>query len=201
MRRLARYSFTLCSLASLMMCGVPTASFVGGLYETDQLYYTTQSFDGTRWRYGAWGIASVQGRLILHRNDGSSGAGGASQTEFVRRFGHEGTGWRCEWAPLPDGGLIFRRDRWWNRVGFGYADMVTPPAGPGGVTTRSRQVVVPIAVPLLASAMPPVVWVCRRLVRRHRLRCGLCQNCGYDLRTSPRRCPECGDPVRTGGGA
>ncbi len=49
-------------------------------------------------------------------------------------------------------------------------------------------------VALLFAALPAVrlrsILRTRRQNRRNRA--GLCQHCGYDLRASPNRCPECG---------
>ncbi len=47
------------------------------------------------------------------------------------------------------------------------------------------------AVPLLLLA--PGLRRARRTRRRQRL--GLCLRCGYDLRASPERCPECATPI------
>ena len=35
----------------------------------------------------------------------------------------------------------------------------------------------------------------QRRYRRHLIACGICLKCGYDLRESEDRCPECGTPV------
>jgi hypothetical protein len=64
-----------------------------------------------------------------------------------------------------------------------------------GNVIRWREVVVPYWPFLLVSAALPARWyVCRRRARLRRLRheARLCPACGYDLRGTPDRCPECG---------
>ena len=65
---------------------------------------------------------------------------------------------------------------------------------PNGETARSLWV--PYQIPMLASAVLPIAWLISRTrqatLRRQRRRQGKCAHCGYDLRASPGRCPECG---------
>jgi hypothetical protein len=69
---------------------------------------------------------------------------------------------------------------------------------PGDPTGAHGWYDVIVAWPLLATATaaPPLLWTLlsgRRWHRaRQRRRAGLCEHCGYDLRGSPERCPECG---------
>jgi hypothetical protein len=66
---------------------------------------------------------------------------------------------------------------------------VTTPMGT--VMSVSSDLYVPLWMLAAAFALPPAAWAARRSLARRRPP-GLCGSCGYDLRASPGRCPECG---------
>lgn len=55
---------------------------------------------------------------------------------------------------------------------------------------------IPYQFPAAATAILPFAWIVSMFVRSRRrsmrLKRGLCVRCGYDLRASGERCPECG---------
>ncbi len=53
----------------------------------------------------------------------------------------------------------------------------------------------PIWLVAVFFTIVPLLWLRRRRIERRRNRPGFCQNCGYDLRATPKRCPECGTEV------
>jgi hypothetical protein len=98
--------------------------------------------------------------------------------------------WRMETEFAARSGDVFLAPR---RLGFGYIDS-TWNASPN-VRRRSTAAIVPLWFAVLLAAVLPAIraramFHCRR--RERWLRHGRCPACGYDLRGTPARCPECG---------
>lgn len=80
----------------------------------------------------------------------------------------------------------------WNRAGFRrHAAVDEDPAGALDYLNVDATVV-PAWGLLAVTTVLPAVKVFAWMGRRRRRARGLCPSCGYDLRATPARCPECG---------
>ena len=99
----------------------------------------------------------------------------------------------------PDQFYLARRAIW-QRIGF-YVNSndFTRRGDNGQVLAHSvdRGLRLPYWLIVLATGVLPILYLRRlgRLVRRYRYRHGLCPGCGYDVRATPDRCPECGEAI------
>jgi hypothetical protein len=69
---------------------------------------------------------------------------------------------------------------------------------PAPLPVLARRLSIPYWFLVLASGAGAVPWLCYWVRRRrvlHWRRQGRCSQCGYDMRATPQRCPECGTPV------
>ena len=168
---------TLAAAVSLLLCVATVALWVRSYSRSDCIVYVGPSgHRGVQWAWGA---------LIIGMDDGGSPR---RQLEFI------------SWGP-PSAEMRVGSGRW-SRLGFGYESVDAPPNVPPAVDAwmsandqpvarvRVRRLAVPMwCVAALFSVLP--IW---KLVaiRSRRNRVGVCPSCGYDLRATPDRCPECG---------
>ncbi len=83
---------------------------------------------------------------------------------------------------VPDGFLGFR---------FEYHERTNPQ----GVSERWGRAMMPYALFVILTALPPALWARRWVRTQRRLASDRCRTCGYDLRGLPHLCPECGDRI------
>jgi hypothetical protein len=89
-------------------------------------------------------------------------------------------------------------DTRWRRIGFGHIDPLQAQVrGVGGASVSFTIYWVPHWFVATVFALPPAIFLIlsHPLRKRQRRRAGQCVRCGYDLRASTNRCPECGTPI------
>ena len=91
----------------------------------------------------------------------------------------------AEWDRIP-------RQRCLPGVRFGRRTVVTSYSYAPAYSESYHQLLIPWLYPASLFAILPAAWLRSHLRRTLRKRRGLCLSCGYDLRASPTRCPECG---------
>ena len=172
MPRPARRLFTLCSAVSLLLCIALCVLWVRSYRVGDGLQ---------------WWSAGRDGGVSYHRVTSDSG-----QVAYKNTWEQGGT------RP-PAGAPQFRRTRW-EPVREGYPP--DPEAlvwagfhwqkGDGVYSGPFTLVGLPYWFLAGATAVLPLYRLARRAHARRRANRGRCSSCGYDLRATADRCPECG---------
>jgi hypothetical protein len=210
MRRLARYTFHLTAALSLVLCLAACVLWVRSHEHRDDITKRWADPQGPAYRFRA--MQSAGGSLSYTSSDQLVPADEfARREEFDRQVvrnyearhkvrPRRGDGWR--WT-TSRGRTVhqYQSAGFPRRLGF-EADVVhrqlsdSPP-----MSMRATYLRMPHWFLALLTAAPPAAWVVRRWRARARRRAaGLCRSCGYDLRASRERCPECGaETVRAKG--
>ena len=77
--------------------------------------------------------------------------------------------------------------------GFVYGSGDDPYVTPGTPAMHGWVLALPLWFITAMAATPLMIWGTSRVMRRRRRKGGFCATCGYDLRATPERCPECGE--------
>jgi hypothetical protein len=185
-----RRLFNVASALSLLACAATCVLWVRSCRDGESWERVEPS-----WRVV---IISERGSLSFCRWDGpfppplTTPGGGVPPARVYGAWAH----WTHNfYYPFADG------DHWWNGLGFSAGSQQLKPA-PGMMALhdwlsaqwagRQRWLTMPHWFLATLLALCPSAWLIRTL-RRHRQKLhGLCPACGYDLRATPERCPECG---------
>jgi hypothetical protein len=171
---------------SLVLCVAVLALWVRSYLRVDVAGRTAMWPEGQNWYWRDWHLWSADGGVRL-MSEGFL----VNSTSFADQWAQKvGRGY---WNASPPGQNSPREpfprnlwfDLWSQRKGNNRV-------GPEVIYSDDLNVRVPYWAMAVAAGIAPALWLIHARSRRKRLRSSLCPACGYDLRASPERCPECG---------
>ena len=177
MKRLARVLFNIAAVLSLILCVASAAFWVRSYWSIDQIIYQP-----SRDSYDAY----------VDR--------GACSLRWIEHNGYAERRWRFyrdsppppaypKMAHPPPESTERRLGGFW----YEYGSIMRGPWKTGALSYRA--VVLPCWALTVLFLLLPTCALLHRLRARRTLRRtagGLCPTCGYDMRATPERCPECG---------
>ena len=187
MRRMTRYFFRVTSIFSLALAALILVMWARGGYRFTQLRYNHYSGDASDcWayfvRFSSYGSVSVEfdRRHFTPAYFNSSAA--MEMHDFRRAYPAGATCYVSEQRLTP---LLS-----WPSPGFRATHYPDAP----WVGYRSDYFVFAVhpAIAIAVLLVLPAAWIYRPIRKRRARAKGLCPTCGYDLRATPDRCPECG---------
>jgi hypothetical protein len=170
-RRLRRILPNALTILSLLLCLAFVGLWVRGYRVADEWGWWGTPVSGADRMY--FGLSSAKGGAAVYLGYESPGWWGARRS----------AGW--QWSRRPPRFTGFGGGGTVNRLGFGYNPY-------RDAHYRWTRVNFPMWLPTALFATLPLARGALFFRRRRWVREGHCAKCGYDLRATPDRCPECG---------
>jgi hypothetical protein len=172
-RPVLRHFFTFVSVVSLVLCLATGVAIIRSQFVADTFY--KQTWDQVPQRFFTRAVYLNKGRL-------SGELFWIDQADPALRLSAGGS-WKHDSKPAADRPHL---GSYWGYIKHGHEFRAA-----NGLHHQWMGAIRlwPVATVL---AVLPAIWTLRFLRRCRRQRLGICLACGYDLRATPGRCPECG---------
>lgn len=187
------------AILSLLVCIAAAGIWIRSYFVQDEISVRVRAPAPPNGRATWVGVMSLWGKLVLtrlvHQPDDARESGWT--VSGVRGSDGPRPVWRTQAATPP---YVYQPQHIWERMGFRIDEssvIVTSSIVFFERAYDSLTVTVPLWAVSLVSGLPPLLWGILYGRKRNWRAAGRCSRCGYDLRASPNRCPECGKPVES----
>jgi hypothetical protein len=178
-RRVRRWTFNGLAVLSVAFCVAASAMWIRSYLELDDISYSS--------KWHVHNFSSHRGRAFIQW--------GWSTEDMLERASapYRDGGW--VWDTAPSGATlgVEPRSRGWKLGGFDCFLWQSRRTNSVGQPAAGEFVlIIPWWFLIVVAALLPIGWLNSACRGKRRARFGQCLYCGYDLRATPDRCPECG---------